>query len=152
MRSFKYPDFKLYSPASLNSALAGVILLLCKMKSKSKINEQLKRKRNPELVEAIISSRKHDKWMKVSEALSTPRKQSAEKNLSEINNEAKEGDVIVVPGKVLSSGEIGKKIKIVALKFSESAKEKITQSGSSVSTIIEEIKKNPEAKGVKVLR
>jgi ribosomal protein L18E len=39
----------------------------------------------------------------------------------------------------------------VALNFSETAKEKLKNSGSQVLTIIEEIKSNPEAKGLKVL-
>jgi len=122
------------------------------MKSKTKINKQLKRKRNPELVETIIDARKHDKWFRVAEILSSPRKNKIEINLEVINKGMKENDIVVVPGKVLSMGEINKKIKIVALNFSESAKEKIKKSGASFSTIFDEIKSNPEAKGIKILK
>ena len=121
------------------------------MKSKTKINEQLRRKRNPELVDTIISAKKNDKWKRVAEILSSPRKNKLGKNLDNINKESKEGETIVVPGKVLSVGILDKKIKIVALNFSQNAREKILGMGGKISTILEEIKKNPEAKGVKIL-
>ena len=69
-----------------------------------------------------------------------------------INKESKEGDVAVVAGKVLSQGEITKKIKVIALGFSEQAKEKLLKAKCEVSNIVDEIKKNPEGKGIKVLR
>jgi large subunit ribosomal protein L18e len=121
------------------------------MKSKTKINKQLRKKRNPFLVDTIIDTRKNDKWMRVSEILSSPRKNKLEKNLDTINKESKEGDTIVIPGKVLSVGELNKKIKVVAFSFSENAKNKILKSGGKISTIVEEIKKNPKAEGVKIL-
>ena len=54
-------------------------------------------------------------------------------------------------GKVLGSGEISKKIRICALHFSESARGKLEKSKSEIVTILEEIKKNPKAEGVRVL-
>ncbi|MDD5699598.1 MAG: 50S ribosomal protein L18e [Candidatus Nanoarchaeia archaeon] len=120
-------------------------------KSKTKINEQLRRKRNPELVDTIIQARKSEGWKRVSEILASPRKNKVEKNLNKINEESKEGETIIIPGKVLSMGELSKKIKIAALKFSHGAEEKILKSGGKVLTILEEIKKNPDAKGIKIL-
>ncbi|HOW36784.1 MAG TPA: 50S ribosomal protein L18e [Candidatus Pacearchaeota archaeon] len=121
------------------------------MKSNTKINEQTKKKTNPELVGAIIAAKKNESWKRVAEILSSPRKNKREENLTKINAEAKEGDVIVVPGKVLSMGELNKKIKIVALSFSKGAEEKILKANSTISTIVDEIKKNPTAKAVKIL-
>ncbi len=121
------------------------------MKSKTKIGKQLQKKRNPELVETIIEAKKNDKWKKIAEILSSPRKNKIEKNLEEINYKTKDGETLVIPGKVLSLGSLGKKIKIAALGFSESAREKILKSDSKISTILDEIKKNPNAEGVKIL-
>ena len=59
---------------------------------------------------------------------------------------------IVVPGKVLSMGELDKKIKVVALNASKTAVEKINNAKSTFLTILEEIKLNPDAKGIKILR
>lgn len=121
------------------------------MKSNTKINEQTKKKTNPELVGAIIAAKKNESWKRVAEILSSPRKNKREENLTKINAEAKEGDIIVIPGKVLSMGELNKKIKVVALSFSKGAEEKILKANSTISTIVDEIKKNPTAKAVKIL-
>lgn len=121
------------------------------MKTKSKIEKQLQRKRNSKLIETIIACKKNKAWLKVAEILSGPRKNRTNINLEELNKKVKEEKTIVVPGKVLSQGELDKKIKIVALGFSEKAEEKLKKSGTETLTILEEIKKNPEAKGVKIL-
>lgn len=122
------------------------------MKSKTTIERQLQKKTNSELVKTVISAKKNKGWFKIAEILSGPRRKRTEINLKEIDKESKEGDIIVVPGKVLSQGEVIKKIKIVALNFSKKAKEKLLKSKCEVLSIIEEIKKNPEAKGIKILK
>ncbi|MCK5044047.1 50S ribosomal protein L18e, partial [Candidatus Pacearchaeota archaeon] len=86
------------------------------------------------------------------EILSGPRRNIVNLNLKKIDEESKTGETIIVPGKVLSQGEITKKIKIAALSFSEKAKEKLLKSKSDILNILEEIKKNPEAKGIKILQ
>jgi len=120
-------------------------------KSKSLIEKQSQRKGNIELVETIIAAKKHKEWLKVAHILSGPRRKMININLSEINKKAQEKDIVIVPGKVLSQGEIEKKVKVVALNFSEKAKEKLLKSKIESSSILNEIKKNPEAKGIKIL-
>ncbi len=122
------------------------------MKSKTKIEKQTKRKTSSDLVETIRSAKKNEKWLEIASLLSTSRKKRSEVNLDEIDKKAKEGDIIVIPGKVLSRGELNKKIKVVAFGFSESAREKLLNSKCEAIYINEEIKKNPEAKGIKILK
>ncbi|HEA46666.1 MAG TPA: 50S ribosomal protein L18e [Candidatus Pacearchaeota archaeon] len=122
------------------------------VKSKTKIEKQALKKRNPEIVETIRAAKKKEKWLKIAGILSGPRRKMPNLNLTEIDKDSKEGDTVVVPGKVLSQGEINKKIKVVALGFSEKAREKLMKSKSNPTDILEEIKKNPDAKGVKILR
>ena len=122
------------------------------MKSKSLIEKQLKRKTNPELVETIIAAKKKKAWEKVAGLISPPRKKHTSINLGEIEKKSKQGEIVVIPGKVLSQGEISKKIKIVALNFSEKAREKLIKSGSEAISILKEIKSNPEAKNLKILK
>lgn len=122
------------------------------MKTRTKIEKQLKKKINPELVHTIIAAKKHKNWLEVASILSGSKRKKINVNLERINKETKEGEKILIPGKVLSSGEINKKIKIVAIDFSERAKEKLLKAGCEVLNILEEIKKNPEAKGVKILK
>ncbi len=121
------------------------------MKSKTKIEKQSQRKRSPEIVETIRAAKKKEKWLKIAGVLSGPRRSRINLNLTEIDKDSKEGDTVVIPGKVLSQGEIGKKIKVVALGFSEKAREKLMKSKSDPTSILEEIKKNPEAKSIRIL-
>lgn len=124
------------------------------MISKTKLSKRIETKRNPELVETLKECKKHEKWLEVGKSLSTPRRKRISINLEKINEDSKTGDLIVVPGKVLSQGEIesGKKIKIIAMNFSENAKEKLNKHKIEFNTIQEEIKLNPEAKGVKIIK
>ena len=122
------------------------------MKSKTRIEEQLQKKTNPELVKTIIGAKKKKNWLEVAAVLSSPRANRTNMNLSKINDEAKEGEIVVIAGKVLSQGDLDKKIKVVALSFSAMAKEKISKAKGEALTILEEIKKNPEAKNVRFLR
>ena len=121
------------------------------MKSKTKIMKQLQKKLNPAIVETILAAKKHDSWKRVAGILSGPRRKSIDFNLQEISKNAKEGENILIPGKVLSQGEVDKKIKIIALNFSGKAKEKLSKSKNEIVTIIEEIKKNPGAKGLRIM-
>ena len=94
------------------------------MKSKTLIDRQASRKLNPELAETIRKAKKLDKWVVIAGLLSYPRRMQISKNLDEIDRESGEGDTVVVPGKVLGTGSVSKKIRIVAAAFSESAREK----------------------------
>lgn len=122
------------------------------MKSKSKIEKQIRRKNNPLLVETVRLAKKNDAWLEVAGILSGSKKNRVNLNLRDIEEGSKENDCIVVSGKVLSEGNVSKKIKVVALSFSERAKEKLLKQKCEVLSIIEEIKKNPSAKGIKILR
>ena len=118
---------------------------------KTKIEKKLRRKTNPELVETIIACKKHPKWLSVAHLVSMPARKQVALNLRDINTQAKDSQTIVVPGKVLSEGNLDKKIKIVSLSFSNSALNKLKKSKCEHFTILEEIKKNPDAKDINIL-
>ena len=122
------------------------------MKSKTFISKQLERKTSPELAETILLAKKSPAWLEVAAILSGPRKNRSNLNLKEIEEKAEASKVVLIPGKVLSQGEINKKIKVVALGFSERAKEKLLKAGCEVKIILEEIKSNPGAKEIKIIR
>jgi len=119
--------------------------------NKTKIEKKLKRKTNPELVETIIKGKKKNNWLKISHLISIPTRKKVNINLRDIDNQAEEGKIIIVPGKVLASGELTKKIKIAALSFSRAVEEKIKKTGSEIITINEEIKNNPDAKEIQII-
>jgi len=122
------------------------------VKTKTKISKQLDKKTSSELVKTVISAKKNEAWFDVAKILSGPRKKRVNLNLSEIDEKVKGSEGVIIPGKVLSQGSVNKKIKIVALGFSEKAMEKLLSAKCEVSNILEEIKKNPNAKGLKILK
>jgi large subunit ribosomal protein L18e len=122
------------------------------MKTNTKISKQLERKTNPELVETIILAKKNSAWKEIASVISGPRDKRKNINLLDLEKLSDKEKIIVVPGKVLSEGDFNKKLKVVALGFSDKAKEKLLKSGCEISSILSEIKLNPEAKGVKILR
>jgi len=119
------------------------------MKSKTLIEKQLRKKTSSELVETLIAAKKAKGWQEIAGLLSTPNRKRASVNVSKLNTS--EGKVLI-PGKVLSQGDLTKKLDVVALNFSEKAKEKILKSGGKIITMLEEIKSNPEAKGLTIIK
>ena len=122
------------------------------MKTKTKIEKQIRRKTNSEIVQTIISSKKNENWFEVAKIISGPRRKRIVANLDEINKEIKDGETILIPGKILSKGYIDKKAKIIALDISESARAKLENAKINYSDILDEIKKNPEAKGIRIIK
>lgn len=119
--------------------------------SKTKIKSNLRRKTNPAIVALVAHAKKQPAWLALARFLSGPSKNYSFYNLNQIDKHAKEGDTILVPGKVLGSGDLTKKVVIVALSISSSAKEKLKKTKSEFIHIADEIKKNPKAEGVKIL-
>jgi large subunit ribosomal protein L18e len=122
------------------------------MKSKTKIDEQLGRKKNPELIASILKAKKNEKWLEIAGLLSSPRRNKISINLDDIDKNSKEGDTIVVPGKILSSGEITKKIRVSALAYSKEAEKKLKAGKCELVSLVEELKKNPKMQGVKIIK
>ncbi|RLE65169.1 MAG: 50S ribosomal protein L18e [Thermoprotei archaeon] len=90
-------------------------------------------------------------WRYVAELIMKPRRSRIAVNISKINRYTDEGDQVVVPGKVLASGELDHKVVIAALAFSERAREKIKKVGGEAITIPELIERNPKGSNVKVI-
>lgn len=90
-------------------------------------------------------------WKRIATDLSKPSRQRRVVNLSRINKFTKENDVIVVPGKVLSVGDIDHKLEIAAYQFSDTAKAKIESAKGKIITIPEMLKSNPKGKGIKII-
>jgi len=122
------------------------------MISRTKIKFRSRKKTNSSLVETIQLALKNKNWEKIAKILSSSTRNYSSINLSEIEKQTKAGDTVVIPGKVLSLGDLTKKVRICALSISKTAEEKLKSSKSEFVYISEEIKKNPKAEGLKVLR
>jgi len=84
-----------------------------------------------------VSDSKHNFWLVLSKKLEKPRRQRPAVNLSKISRFAKKTELVVVPGKVLASGEIKGSYTVAALQFSAIAEEKIQKAGGTTISLRE---------------
>jgi len=90
-------------------------------------------------------------WKRVASDLEKPSRSRRVVNLSRINRFTKENEVIVVPGKVLGSGNISHSIVVAAFSFSGNAKEQIEKAKGKCISISELAKQNPKGKDVRII-
>jgi large subunit ribosomal protein L18e len=115
---------------------------------------KLRKKSSKPLIEKLHKEgieRKANVWKAVAKGLNRPRSKRFEVNLTRIEKHAKPKETIVVPGVVLGSGNLKKRVVVAALKFSGKAKEKIEKSGGKCLSIEELHEKNPKGKGIMII-
>jgi len=71
-------------------------------------------------------------------------------NIYKLSKCAEENETIIVPGKVLGTGDLEGSFTVAAYRFSNEAEKKISEKGKAIS-IEELMKKNPTAKNVRIL-
>lgn len=112
---------------------------------------------NPNLIRLLYTLRKAARknnariWRTVAEHLSKPRKRRVAVNLSRINRYTQDGDVVVVPGKVLGSGLLTHSVTVAAFDFSRQARQKIVDAKGKCLSIPELIELNPKGSNVKII-
>ncbi len=99
----------------------------------------------------IAEEQKVPAWKAVAKGLSRSTRRRYEISLATIAKTARKQEIVVVPGSVLSAGELTEPLTIAALKVSQTAREKITKSGGKILTINDVLKENPKAKGVRIM-
>jgi large subunit ribosomal protein L18e len=120
--------------------------------SKTKLKSRMNKKTSPELSAIISLALKNPSWIKLAKILSQSTRKHSSVNLKDIDAKTSMGDTILVPGRVLSVGEITKKIKICSFGISKEAKEKLSKTRSEWISILDEIKKNPKAEALKIIK
>lgn len=90
-------------------------------------------------------------WKRVMKDLKKPSRQRSSINVYKINKFAREGETILVPGKVLSLGDLDKKVDVAAVNFSAEARSKIIAAKGKTFTIKELLQQNPDGKKVRIL-
>jgi len=109
-----------------------------------------------ELQKLILDLRKLSKkenvklWKRIAEDLEKPTRIRREVNLYKINKYTRNSETALVAGKVLSLGDLDKKITVAAYKYSKAAKEKINKIGKAIS-IQELMKENPKGEKVRII-
>jgi len=87
-------------------------------------------------------------WSRLAELAIKPSRRVV--NLTRINKITKDNDVLFVPGKVLGTGNISHKIILSSFSMSTTAAKKIIQTGGTIMTYSDMIKKYPTGKGVMI--
>ena len=99
------------------------------------------------------TSTKHDVriWKRVAELVARPARKRAAVNVGKINRHTNDGDIVVIPGKVLGSGILSHKVTVAALNASTSARSVIIDAGGTLISINELLTSTPKGKGVTIL-
>jgi large subunit ribosomal protein L18e len=114
-------------------------------------------KTNPQITQTIkiLKEKSYQEeaalWKEVAQRLEKPTRHSAEVNLSRINRHSSTDETVLVPGKVLGSGSLDHKVRVVALDFSQSAAEKIIAAGGECLDINQLLEENPQGSGVRII-
>ncbi|NVM52977.1 MAG: 50S ribosomal protein L18e [Candidatus Helarchaeota archaeon] len=90
-------------------------------------------------------------WKNVSGFLQKSRTNRIIVNLGKINVFSEGKDIILIPGKVLSSGELTHHVTVAAFAFSKKARKKILKAGGESIIIEDLLKRNPTGSKVKLL-
>ena len=115
------------------------------------------KKTNPMLIMLIqdLKKKSHENdapiWKDIALRLEKPARNWPEVNLDKIDKYIKENETALVPGKVLSSGNLTKKVSIAAWSFSDKSLEKIHKAGGTHMSIEDLVKANPKGKDVRIL-
>ena len=82
--------------------------------------------------------KKKDIYKRIAEILETARRKNVSVNLNKLQklDVVKDGAIVVVPGKVLSTGNLNKKIIVYALNYSKLAKEKLGANAKSLNNFL----------------
>ncbi|TLY04757.1 MAG: 50S ribosomal protein L18e [Thaumarchaeota archaeon] len=90
-------------------------------------------------------------WLKLAELALKPSRSRRVINLGQLDKFVNDNDVVVVPGKVLGTGNISHKITLCSFSISTTGAKKVTQSGGKLVDFAYLIKNHPTGKGVKII-
>jgi len=90
-------------------------------------------------------------WRAVAELVERPRRSRVVVNVGKLNRVVNDGDVVVIPGKLLGGGELKKRVVVAAVGVTPKAWKKVVEAGGEVLTIPELVRRNPRGSGVKIV-
>ncbi len=90
-------------------------------------------------------------WRALERELAGSRSNRREVNMRRLAEVTKDGEVVVVTGKILGTGSLGHKLTVCAFSLSESAARKVVQSGGKIVSFEDLVKKYPDGKGVRII-
>ncbi len=119
--------------------------------------KQINRKSNSSLVKTISelkeASRKNDAplWRSIATRLEGSSRNWPSVNVSRLEYNVTKNGKAIVPGKLMGTGIVTKKMTVAAYSFTDSAREKINSAGGKCLTYSELIKKAPKGTDIMVI-
>lgn len=90
-------------------------------------------------------------WRDIASRLEGPSRNWAQVNVSKVDAYARDGENVVVPGKLLGAGEVSRAVTVVAFNASASAKAKIAAAGGKVLDLKEGVAAFPKGEKCRIL-
>ena len=120
-------------------------------------SKRINRKSNSTLVKTIVelkeASRKNEAplWRSIANRLEGSSRNWPSVNVSKLEYNVNKNGKAIVPGKLMGTGIVTKKMTVAAYSFTDSAKEKIQSAGGKCLTYNEMIKATPKGTDVMVI-
>jgi len=89
-------------------------------------------------------------WKRIAKELNKPARRMRRVNLSKLSRVTKPNEWVIIPGKLLGTGELTHKLNVIALSFSKAAEEKVRAKGTLI-TLAEFLEKSTKPKGVRII-
>lgn len=103
------------------------------------------------MLRKAFKSSKSKVWKALEKEFSKSRSNRRLVNIHQLDKITKDGEIIIVPGKILGNGNLGHKLTVCAYSYSETAIDKLKTSGADVISLQSLINKYPDGKGVKII-
>ncbi len=116
-----------------------------------KVNQNPIRRRTSVMLEKAGKESDARIWALASDVISAVAKSRVQVNIGRIARVSQAGQAVFVPGKVLGTGLLDKKLVVGAFAFSGSARSKIEGAGGTALSVEEFVKKFPKGSGVKLV-
>ena len=119
--------------------------------------KQINRKSNSTLVKTILelkeASRKNEAplWRSIANRLEGSSRNWPSVNVSKLEYNINKNGKAIIPGKLMGTGIVTKKMTVAAYSFTDSAKEKIQSAGGKCLTYNEMIKAAPKGTNMTVI-
>jgi large subunit ribosomal protein L18e len=90
-------------------------------------------------------------WKDIERRLLKTKSNRREVNVDKLSKYTKEGDVVIVPGKILGSGNLGHTVIVYSYSISKLAAKKIIEAGGQILELPEFTRRYPHGSGVKII-
>lgn len=102
-------------------------------------------------LKAASTKNKAPIWSSLAEMALKPKIAKRLVNLTKLSTVTKDNEVVVIPGKVLGTGNISHKLTLCSFSISTAAAKKIKAAGGKIVTYSDLISKFPTGKGVRII-